>query len=89
MVVIVVNGGSIKSIEDFHETIKRKLNFPDYYGENLDALWDCIRSIELPCKLIWENHKISRTYLASYFDNIHELFNEAEIVLEGFEVEYK
>lgn len=26
-----------KYYDDLHETIKKSLNFPDYYGKNLDA----------------------------------------------------
>ena len=27
---------------DLHNRIKTSLDFPDHYGENLDAFWDCI-----------------------------------------------
>ena len=27
---------------EIHEVIKRDLDFPDYYGGNTDALWDCL-----------------------------------------------
>ena len=27
---------------DIHEILKKSLDFPDYYGANLDALWDCL-----------------------------------------------
>ena len=30
---------------DFHRYIKEALQFPDYYGENLDALFDCLMDI--------------------------------------------
>ena len=86
---ITINGSSIKTIADFHKTIKFILNFPDYYGENLDALWDCIRCIDLPCNIIWQDHKLSQSYLDTYFDKIHELFDETEIALQGFKVQYQ
>ena len=28
--------------ETFHEYVSKKLDFPGYYGFNLDALWDCL-----------------------------------------------
>ena len=27
--------------ETFHEYVSKKLNFPGYYGYNLNAFWDC------------------------------------------------
>ncbi len=35
----------IKNDDEMHERIKRELDFPDYYGCNLDALWDCLRDM--------------------------------------------
>lgn len=29
-------------INELHQRIQDALGFPDYYGKNLDALWDCI-----------------------------------------------
>ena len=34
------------SIEDLHEALKSAFRFPDYYGANLDALWDCMRYMD-------------------------------------------
>ena len=29
-------------ISEIHKELKKKFNLPQYYGENLDALWDCL-----------------------------------------------
>lgn len=29
-------------ISELHQRIQEALDFPDYYGKNLDAFWDCI-----------------------------------------------
>ena len=30
------------TLDEVHERIKRAFGFPDYYGENWDAMWDCM-----------------------------------------------
>ena len=30
---------------EIHKNLKKKMKFPDYYGENLDALYDCLTDI--------------------------------------------
>lgn len=35
-----------KYIRDFHERIRVALDFPEWYGANLDALWDLLSE---PC----------------------------------------
>lgn len=33
--------------KEMHKQLKEKLNFPDYYGENFDALNDCLSDLEI------------------------------------------
>lgn len=40
---IYLEGERLKS--DYHRYLKEKFDFPDYYGENLDALYDCLTEI--------------------------------------------
>lgn len=43
----------VKTMWFFHEALQKGLDLPDYYGKNLDALWDCLTSdVILPCKVI-------------------------------------
>ena len=30
------------TLDEVHERIKRAFGFPDYYGENWNAMWDCM-----------------------------------------------
>lgn len=40
--IITINGLSIEKKEDFYQNIKKELNAPEYFGNNLDALYDIL-----------------------------------------------
>ena len=42
MTIYVLDGNRMTSREEAHEYIASELNFPEYYGKNLDALEDCL-----------------------------------------------
>lgn len=84
---ITLDGSKLKSIEDFHNEIMRILELPLYYGKNLDALWDCLTSwIDLPLTLTWKDYEISRNNLGDFADRALQLFKDAEIEAQGFEI---
>ena len=37
-----LDGNILKNKEELHNTIAWQLELPDYYGRNLDALWDIL-----------------------------------------------
>lgn len=40
--MITIDGLSIKKKDDFYEKIKKELDVPEYFGNNLDALYDIL-----------------------------------------------
>lgn len=76
---VMIDGKDFKKIEALHQVLKDKLDFPDYYGENLNALWDCLTGwIELPLTLIWRNFEFSKLYIGLDADDVLEVFQEAQ-----------
>lgn len=43
---LLIDMSGIMDEETFHEYVSKKLNFPGYYGYNLNAFWDCITDDE-------------------------------------------
>lgn len=40
--MITIDGLSIKKKDDFYQNIKKELDVPEYFGNNLDALYDIL-----------------------------------------------
>ena len=38
----IIDFSGICDAKSIHQTLARTLNFPDWYGHNLDALYDCL-----------------------------------------------
>ncbi len=42
MNTITLDFSGVKSYWELHEYLKETFQLPDYYGHNMDALWDCL-----------------------------------------------
>ena len=84
---IVIEGEEMKNIKELHSFLKRTLEFPDYYGMNLDALWDMLTSwVDFPLSIEWKDHDISERKIGSAAIKIMEFFEEAEAEINDFSV---
>ncbi|WP_413825465.1 MULTISPECIES: barstar family protein [unclassified Methanobrevibacter] len=64
---IILNGKLMEN--NPHEYMKKSLNFPEYYGKNLDALFDCLSEIgeKTEITLIYSK-KIKKTIITTFKD---------------------
>ena len=46
MKTFILDGAAVMGREDLHEKLARGLGLPDWYGGNLDALYDCLTDLE-------------------------------------------
>ncbi|MEC1490583.1 barstar family protein [Bacillus subtilis] len=80
---IMIDGKDFENIEVLHDVLKDKLDFSNYYGRNLDALWDCLTGwVDLPLTLVLINFEFSKKFLGSYADDVLEVLLEAQEELE-------
>lgn len=42
---IILDGNLLGDISQVHDYLKEMLEFPEYYGKNLDALYDCLTDL--------------------------------------------
>lgn len=76
---IVLDGNLIKTEKDFHYQLSEALNIHNFYGNNIDALWDLLSAnVERPFVLIWKNSEISKLSMGSIFPKIIDIFDRVE-----------
>lgn len=68
-----LNGKELANQQLLHETIARQLHLPDYYGENLDALWDILSSWNEPLAIIIEKPTRFVEQLGGYGESVLQL----------------
>ena len=90
---IIIKGKSLINIKETHQVFKELFQFPDYYGKNLDAFWDCITDYAISCsqeenaKIIWLDFNASKEMLGEYANNLLTIFYEAKEEYGGFTIE--
>jgi len=76
MEAIRLNGKKMTDKRETHAYLKRKLALPEYYGNNLDALWDCL-STDFSGKIIFlKNPQAIIDNLGGYGEALLQLFQE-------------
>jgi ribonuclease inhibitor len=57
--------------------IKHRLEFPDYYGENLDALWDELTAFTEPTSITLYDSSLMLNQLGQYGYDLLDTFEDA------------
>ena len=87
---IILQGDNFESIEQLHKFLKDKLELPDYYGENLNALWDCLTAwVDLPLVVEIQSVDLFINKLGNDASEFIQLLEEAVGEIEGFNLEIK
>jgi ribonuclease inhibitor len=89
---IEIQGEQIESELDFHRQFAIAFEL-DFYGNNLDALWDSLTGdVERPVLLVWLNSDQSRENMGSVsFDRIVQILNkvQAEDLADGWDERFE
>ncbi|WP_338779596.1 barstar family protein [Metabacillus sp. FJAT-52054] len=87
MTELVLNGKDLLTVKDVHQYFKTELSFPDFYGENLDALYDCLVDYAVPPMIIkWIHFDESRKNLGKQANNLADVLTDAAEEVRGLKV---
>lgn len=81
--------GDATSAQSLHEKLAAALGFPDYYGKNWDAFWDCIRDPDqstMPQRLVIQGFGVLRERLPREADLLRGCLLDHQREKLGFEV---
>ncbi len=65
---VTLSGNRMKTKASLHTYVARKLHFPDYYGNNLDALHDCLNERDTPLHITVTYTERLKENLGEYAD---------------------
>ena len=76
MKIIILDGKYMTSRSEAYEYINRIIQFPDYFGKNLDALADCLSELNSEVIVIIINEAVMLENLGSYGNKMLDVFRE-------------
>ena len=92
METIVIDGGRMTSRAAVHDYLAAALGLPDYYGRNLDALYDLLTERSEPTRLIVQGGEALTAALGGYGTALLQTLLEAakenpalQVTLDGTE----
>lgn len=76
----------IGDYEDFYAELKKHINLPEHFGDNLDALYDSITGgVELPLELEFVNMSVDQL---ETFEDLLTTLEDADDEVEEFSFSY-
>jgi RNAse (barnase) inhibitor barstar len=85
---VTIDVTGISTGSGVHDAVAKALGFPAQYGKSLDALWHCLKDLELPLTVVWmskgalseEGHDVALDVYSTLEDFARE---HANFTLEG------
>lgn len=79
MKMILIDMEEINSFDEIHDIFQERLEFPEWYGRNLDALYDCLTDVTDDlyicidhCNLLTERFPEKATAFLELLENLEE-----------------
>ena len=76
----------MRSLPMLHKYLHTALALPEYYGANLDALYDCLTEIVEPTELVVPKKVADEAYLGWYGQQFLQLLEDAGAANEALKI---
>ena len=83
----LIDCAEITDRRQLHELLAQKLEFPEWYGHNLDALYDCLTELGEHTKLILSGWKTLQEHLGEYAVKFVVVLHQASEENHNFQVD--
>ena len=83
---VVIDGRAVSSMDDVHSAFAEALDFPGYYGRNLDALHDCLTEAAGPVTVVVLEADALREKLGESFSRLLLVLGDCEEEKGGLSV---
>lgn len=86
METIVIDGEKMLNRREAHDHLTERLALPDYYGRNLDALYDLLTERDGPVQIVIQHGNTILSWLGDYGKALVQTMIDAEEANPGLEV---
>lgn len=76
----------MRNLPMLHKYLHTALALPEYYGANLDALYDCLTEISEPTELVVPKKVADEAYLGWYGQQFLQMLEDAAAANEALQI---
>ena len=73
-----IKGKEFDSLEEVHDFLRQQLDFPESYGENLSALYDCLTDLGEDTRLVIDWEQVEDEVLLDGLERMAEVMQDAQ-----------
>ena len=84
---VLIRGIDFETKEEVHDFLAQELSFPDYYGANLDALYDVLTDLTEETHITIDTYNMENADMYDYFLRLEEVLLDASRENPCLEVE--
>lgn len=74
---VYINGSEFDTPEEVHEFLAEELDFPDYYGKNLSALYDVLTDLSEDTRIVLNLSDVGEESMIEMLERMAEVLTDA------------